>query len=369
MSFYYLNQNTTTSDSPFEYNFNIENFESMPPIDTINTDGNYQCSDNVQISGNTIGSIIPNSTLYNCKTQCRTDDSCIGFDFDKSNSSCTLRNTITDLTSTKQNNVMCVKKTSSACKVSPQTNPQEAAQQIIGAIEQENPVIPGVPMPLPPESTITASSSSSSGSPGSPGSPGYTGFHSYNRKSLPTMPTPPETMNNKSSCKSDTIYVDLPCFLNKMDVLKNHSDNLMIDLQLLITNLKSCSYVKKPTKPRTTNTNNPFKPINGDSFDDELDINGNFNISGSKTSNTVSNSNIPITMPTQDTIKIYNSPASVLYTNNPNTNANVMLGISEPFQNSEQQSSTTSTSFFESFTFIVIVIVCIFILLITMNNK
>jgi hypothetical protein len=349
MSFYYLDQKTNTVSTPFENfgfdkNFNIENFEGMPPIDAQNTDSNYQCSDNVQITGNAIGSSVANSTLADCKAQCKSDSTCIGFDFDNASSSCTLRNTITDLSSTKQNNVMCVKKTSSACKVNPQTNPQEGAQNIFNEVEQEknSSVVPGItPPPLPSPTSPT------------PASPAST-------KPIPT-PSSPEKMS-KGSCKPDTIYVDLPCFLNKMDVLKNHSDNLMIDLQLLITNLKSCSYVKKPAKKTTTP--NPFKPLNGGSSDDDWSVSGNFSVSGesASSSNTVANSNIPVTMPTQDTIKVYNSAASVLYTNNPVTNTNVMLGITEPFQNSEQQSS-----FVSSFTFKIIVL--IFVVVLIMNMK
>ena len=68
MSFYYLDQNINSVNSPFE-NFgfndkkiNFENFESMPPIDKQNSDNSYQCSDNVQITGNVIGSSIPSTT-------------------------------------------------------------------------------------------------------------------------------------------------------------------------------------------------------------------------------------------------------------------------------------------------------------------
>jgi hypothetical protein len=368
MSFYYLEQNTNTGNSSFENfgfdkTFNIENFEGMPPIDAKNTDSNYQCSDNVQITGNAIGSSVPNSTLSDCKSRCKSDGSCIGFDFDNSSSSCTLRNTITDLTSTKQNNVMCVKKTSSACKVTPQTNPQDETQKIFNEMEQENnlTVVPGIPTPQLPSPTSNIPGSYNPSSPSTNPSSPSTNPSSPSTNPIPT-PTTPEKMN-KSSCKPDTIFVDLPCFLNKMDVLKNHSDNLMIDLQLLITNLKSCSYIRKPAKKSITT--NPFKPINGGTSDDDWSMSGNFSgffgTSG-ESSNTVANPNIPVAMPTQETIKVYNSAASVLYTNNPATNTNVMLGITEPFQNSEQQ-----TSFLSSFTFKIIVLV--FILVLLMNMK
>ncbi len=327
MSFYYLNQNAKNVSSPFDNfgqndnKFNLENFESMPPIDQSKSDSSYQCSDNVQITGSSIGSSMMNSSLDNCKAECKSEGSCIGFDFDNSISSCTLRNTITDLTSSKQNNVMCVKKTSSACKVNPYSDPAMEAERVISEnSEQEyqgSQIPPGLTMPAIGGNTPNGSS---------PTPP-------------PTKPIPQPTPPTKSEqCKPDTVFVDLSCFLNKMNILKNHSDNLMIDLQLLITNLKACSYVRKPTVKKTPSQNS-LQPANDDD--------------GGTT---------PVTMPTQETIKIYNSQASVLYTNNPTNNANIMLGIAEPFQNSEQKST-----FYDTFSFKIIILVLIVILLMNLH--
>ena len=41
------------------------------------------------------------------------------------------------------------------------------------------------------------------------------------------------------------IYVDLNCFMNKMQNFSSHSDNIMIDVNLLTSNIKSCAYVSK----------------------------------------------------------------------------------------------------------------------------
>jgi hypothetical protein len=115
----------------------------------------------------------------------------------------------------------------------------------------------------------------------------------------------------------------------------------MVDLQLLITNLKSCAYVKKMNKKKVMPNNNPFLPV--------------------QETNSESNSDISVEMPVQDVIKVYNSPASVLYTNNPSNNANVMLGLTEPFNNSNED---ITPSFFSSFTFklIVVILVILFIM-------
>ncbi len=348
MSFYYLNQNAKNVSSPFENfgqndgKFNFENFENMPPVDQEKSDGSYQCSDNVQTTGNAIGSSITNTTLANCKAECKSEGSCIGFDFDNSSSSCTLRNTITDLTSVKQNNVMCVKKTSAACKLNPQVDPQHALGGLnFGEAEATPNIIPGVTPPVPGGSTCPTPP------PAPPTSP----------STVPTTKPIPKPSSIKSGqCKPDTIYVDLPCFLAKMDILTNHSDNLMIDLQLLITNLKSCSYIKKVPKPAPTPS--PFQPINSS----DNDANANMNFSSGGSSNTVSNSNIPVIMPKQETIKVYNSQAAVLYTNNPSNGANVMLGITEGFENSEQ-----SVSFYNTFSFKLIALILVVLFL--MNLK
>jgi hypothetical protein len=169
--------------------------------------------------------------------------------------------------------------------------------------------------------------------------------------------------------------------MNKMDVLKNHSDNLMIDLQLLITNLKSCSYVKKMNKKRAPVTNSPFKPINSSSNsnssdeDDELSFGGSATLGSSSSqsensSSTISNLNMPVVMPSQDTIKVYNSQASVLYTNNPSNNANVMLGLTEPFENSENSTQSEKSEeqnlFYTTFTFRVVVLVILLVLVMNM---
>lgn len=121
----------------------------------------------------------------------------------------------------------------------------------------------------------------------------------------------------------------------------------------------------KPAKKAAVS--NPFKSINSSSSSssDDISVSGDFNFNfgaSSESSSTISNSNIPVIMPTQDTIKVYNSQASVLYTNNPSNGANVMLGITEPFQNSEQ-----TTAFYNTFSFKLIVLVLLVVIL--MNLK
>jgi hypothetical protein len=64
----------------------------------------------------------------------------------------------------------------------------------------------------------------------------------------PTMPVQqPNIANNNANALQEkaNIYVDLSCFLNNMKKLEDHSDNSLVEMALLTSNLKSCSYVKK----------------------------------------------------------------------------------------------------------------------------
>jgi DNA repair exonuclease SbcCD ATPase subunit len=51
-------------------------------------------------------------------------------------------------------------------------------------------------------------------------------------KACPTYPKP-------------NVYVDVGCFLDKMNNLSNKTNDYMIDLSLLTSNVKSCSYISK----------------------------------------------------------------------------------------------------------------------------
>ena len=351
MSFYYLDQNIIAKNPfenlGFEEKFNLENFETMPPINSNLTDMNYQCSDNVEITGNTIGSLITNTALNTCKLKCIDEKKCIGFDYDNSSSTCSLKNTVDDLTKSKDNNVMCIKKTSSKCKDKSQIDPAIEAENIINKHSQstnnKSSMMPNSSSMMPNSSMIPNSSSAMSNSsslmPNSSSAMSNEGMNINTQNSkinnLQNTLTKPVQSLKSNECKPDTIFVDLSCFLEKMDVLKNHTDNMMIDLQLLISNLKSCSFVKKNNPTQTPNNENELKPINEN------------------------NQNTDDTIMQPETIKVYNSKASILYTNNPSNNANMMLGLSEPFEHLEKQ-----TPLMSNFTLklIVLLIVLIFVM-------
>ena len=126
-----------------------------------------------------------------------------------------------------------------------------------------------------------------------------------------------ETMAKKKQgvkSKNKNIYVDLNCFMKNIDMLKNHSSNTMIDLDVLLGNIKGCSYVNKDKN-----------------FDEmTMDIK-------------------------QDNIKIMNRSANVLI----NDRNNDMLDITEGFENSNNV----------DYTWIWIIVIIIIIIVIFYNNN
>ena len=71
-------------------------------------------------------------------------------------------------------------------------------------------------------------------------------------------------IQKKDNNTNNHIYVDLDCFMSNINTLKNHTDNMMIDLSLLLSNIKSCSYVKK--KNNNNNNNNDNLKMNIDNL-------------------------------------------------------------------------------------------------------
>ena len=118
-------------------------------------------------------------------------------------------------------------------------------------------------------------------------------------------------MNRNMNNTNKNIYVDLNCFMKNIDMLKNHSSNTMIDLDVLLGNIKGCSYVNK----------------NKNSDEMTMDIK-------------------------QDSIKIMNRSANVLI----NDRNNDMLDITEGFEQ-ENTSNVDYTWFWIIIIIIIIVVV------------
>lgn len=152
---------------------------------------------------------------------------------------------------------------------------------------------------------------------------------------------------NQKSCKLNTIYVDLPCFMDKLNVLYNHTDNMMVDLTLLTSNLKTCSYVNK-VESSDSKTNLAAKKLESN-----------------KPENLLDNVTKKLTMPKPETIKIINQPATILLTTgsrNPNEN-NLTMGLSrEPFSSESECKNKSKNNNSSSLTWLIIVIVIIILL-------
>ena len=301
---------------------------SNPNINAINqsiSDTNFQCSDNIMISGDS-SHITPNMTINTCKTMCENDaDNCVGFDFDQNTLDCSLKKNVKSISSIKNNNIMCIKRkqsTKSTCKSKKNTDPQSQVNNIFN--ENTNIKHHGIVDELMHQTGLNKLHNNQSG------------IINLGTSQHNTLAHNTHAHNNGANAilqekhKSDTIFVDLPCFMNKINILSEYSDNMMVDLSLLTSNLKSCSYVKKAPKVNIMTETEEHKLL----------------------------------MPKQDSIKLVNLPATVLVTSNSanSKDNNMVLGIqqTEPF-NVEINSIVDS--------YWVKLIVLILILYIIMNKK
>lgn len=110
-----------------------ELFAGVPTTQSNATDSNYQCSDNYAVSGTTFGNVINNSTLQACKTECANSNSnCIGFNFNTSNNTCTLKQNATSLMNSAPSNTLCIKKSAGNknCKVSKKIQNESAFNEL-----------------------------------------------------------------------------------------------------------------------------------------------------------------------------------------------------------------------------------------------
>ena len=263
---------------PFNNEFlnNYENFNTLPIPDTSISDKNYQCSNNALMTGRAMGAPIQNTTLEKCKRSCSLSGSkCVGFDFDKDNNTCILTRSVSNIDNTTNNNQICVKKNVPGCDSGTEVAP--ALKKIFNNSNKK--MVHSTSSTIAPawgtmaqntvvEAGTMAHATSSSNAPawgsgtmaqntvGEMGTMAHTtsssnapamGSGVINQNTMNLMGTMAHnTVQNTTSTipVNATVYVDMPCFLDKIDLLKNN-DNLMVDLQLITSNLKSCSYIKK----------------------------------------------------------------------------------------------------------------------------
>ena len=189
----------------------------------------------------------------------------------------------------------------------------------------------------------------------------YNKIKNLNNPTIDNIPYPsqipkPKVYSNKTKMESesenknkspnmgnnpDGIYVDLKCFMNNIEILKNHSDNMMIDLSLLAANIKSCSYIKKREVKKEIPKNE------------------------SEASHLINHLASEIKIPKPNVVKLHNVQANVLVSS-PSENSNgygtVLEIIKEPFE-----SETTENN--NWYDFIRIVILVIILVLLIFGNK
>jgi len=468
---------------------------AVPTTISSATDLNYQCSDNFSVSGNTLGSVMSNSNLNSCKTECMNNGSnCIGFNFDTSTNTCTLKQNASSLNNSSQNNTLCIKKSAGnkGCKVKKNPMKNEAAFNELNSIFKNNSeniqekisVALNNPshktlsemiknyynMPQSEQTTLTNQLSNATNIPSesirsnmpklmqfvnSEDSPNFDiiatikmigaaiqknmpNEHIMSSPSMSTIPSESEinfadkiklfqnlnpneqsmlinTLSNfsgvapeivksnipavtssvmstdvlntngiyqqvknlaqntitenrpayplaipkietltKSELYSemegknqvgnmgnnpDGVYVDLDCFMNNIDVLKNHTDNMLIDLSLLTSNIKSCSYVKKNTISNTLPT---------------------FNRNNSEAERIVNEITSKIEIPQPGVVKLQNLQANVLIsTPNERSPAQYLEIVKEPFE-SDSNYNWSYSDFFKIVLILIILALLIF---------
>lgn len=146
-----------------------------------------------------------------------------------------------------------------------------------------------------------------------------------------TNPNMPNMGNNSSG-----VYVDLDCFMKNINMLQNHTDNMMIDLSLLLSNIKTCSYIKKTSSSSSVSKGSSNK----------MDTTQLINQISSK-----------INIPEPDVVKLKNIKADILVSDN----SQILEVTKEPFSSNTEVKSNEWT--LKDFVLVVILIVLLLLLI------
>jgi len=383
-------QNNTQNNSKSLDNFidDGEEFASVPTTKSNATDNNYQCSDGYNVKGTTLNQDYNNVSLVDCKNMCTSSNTdCIGFNYDNSKKICTLKKDATALADADTFSTLCIKKSAgnSGCKVNNKSvdNNIKAFNELDSIFinqtnnvapntiqpntmqpntmqpntVQPNTVQPGMdtnkyPMEIPSitvnkdivEPTTSTNSNPSTNPNLNPNpNPNTTGSTNENK---------PNMGNNPSG-----VYVDLDCFMKNINVLQNHTDNMMIDLSLLLSNIKTCSYVKKT------------------SSSSKVSSNPNPSLSPSKMNTTqlIEQITSKIDIPEPDVVKLKNIKADILITEPNSTFPTQLLEVSkEPFESNFESyfgsntvlgTTTLNNWNYQDLVLIVILVILIYLLI------
>lgn len=320
-----------------------EEFASVPTSKSSATDTNFQCSDGYVVKGSNLGNEFKNSNLNDCKKMCvSAGTDCIGFNFNTKNNVCTLKKNASSMDN-NNNSTLCIKKSAgnAGCKVNTnqqnknrsdtikafneldsifneQSNPTNSANSANSANSTNSTNQPNQPNQNQNQNTVPGSTPNSI----NPNSSSNTNTNTSYPMDIPVVETVQENlldtgietkMENKTMSGPNMgnnppgVYVDLDCFMKNINVLQNHTDNMMIDLSLLLSNIKSCSYVKKTLSDSTMPKN---KKMDSKQLLEQITS--------------------KINIPQPDTVQLKNIKADVLVSSGANTPSQILEVAKEP---------------------------------------
>lgn len=337
-----------------------EEFVSVPTSKSTATDTNFQCSDGYVVKGSNLGKKFKNINLNDCKTKCvSAGTDCIGFNFDTKSNVCTLKKNASSMDN-NNNSTLCIKKSAgnTKCKVNTnvnanqnnnldsvkafneldsifneQTNPINSIQQNKNTIHKIIPI---------PNSINPISISNTDTKPIYP-------------MEIPAVKTTNQNINTETEIETEMkakkitgpnmgnnppgVYVDLDCFMKNINVLQNRTDNMMIDLSLLLSNIKTCSYIKKTTTDHKLSSKN--NKMNSKQLLEQITS--------------------KINIPQPDTVQLKNIKADVLVSSGANSPSQILEVAKEPFTTDSK--SNTHNWDYKDLVFVVIIVILIYLLI------
>lgn len=336
-----------------------DEFASVPTTKSTATDSNFQCSDGYYVKGSSLGDKLQNSNLNDCKKMCENNKECIGFNFNNKNNVCTLKKNASSMDNNK-NLTLCIKKSAgnTNCKVNNNNsvkafneldsifNEQESVNLTSNNQNMENnnsgDMIPNTDYPMDvPSMENNQMDNLDSNLDSNTDNQAQTEAQIEAQIKLTTEEV--ETNNSNMGNNPPGVYVDLDCFMKNINVLQNRTDNMMIDLSLLLSNIKNCSYVKKTSSDSRPQINNE---MNSQQLIEQITS--------------------KINIPEPNTVKLNNVPANVLVSNNnSNTPAQVLEIAREPFttDTDSESESNSYNLYYKDLVLVVIIVIIVYLLI------
>ena len=373
-----MSSNVLTSSTHGLLN-NNELFAGVPTTSSTATDSDFQCSDNYAIDGTTIEQK-EQSSVNACKKACyEAGTNCVGFNYDTSNNTCTLKQNASSLNNTAPSNTLCVKKNAGDkhCKTTHNStsnstsneSPFDKLNAIFATNSSENTYN---------ESQTNQENQKQQGNKknkkNQKGQETKTEIETNLSQYPMGIPKPENMINGEIQPEVETnqeklqknkqemnmnerpgVFVDLDCFMNNMQSLQNHSPNMMIDLSLLLSNIKSCSYVKKIHPNQNQNKNIKTEKNSSELLPTEI----------------LNQLTSQIQLPEPELVKLKNIQANLLVSQGSNSSGvGQLVGISkEPFATEELEKPRTipqtlsdwfSNDYFKVFILVIILLLVIF---------